>query len=548
MPCALIEDGFYGLTTISGMNLDIFESRETDGTNIEIWWPNNTFAQKFLVRRAAGDVYVIECINSGMVVDIDSGTGPNVSMHTDVSGAHQQWRVSPVGNDRFFFTNLATGTRLDTASRSGSSGANVVVAAAADVNSQKWGLEKVAPVPAGLYAFTSVLNTNMALDIPGAATTADIDLTLWTYNGGAAQRFSVVARPGGTVSIVNTNSTMSLDVARSYLDPTSGDGSVVQWHTRDDFMNQRWVFSYAGGGYYRIVNCLQDGRSALTVSANPPGAGTEVRVANIDANNAAQLFKPLMLGNVSYDDLGITLAQMTSWQGSSTQVQNSAGLWINAVDPVANSDRFAQFMDLRGSTGLTGAQLDSIINNTTEGRRWLFYGKGQVFADAARDANINEVFLLSHAALESGWGRYACGDSDGGGYYYDGQTPINGRTYPAGTYYNFFGIGAVDSSPLSGGRSLAVQNGWNSVDAAIKGGAQWIAKNYIYGLSSPPAQPTIYAMRWDYMRSDQTRARGWHQYATSLTWARTIAQMIDNGYALTGTNPARYYILPRYAG
>lgn len=60
----------------------------------------------------------------------------------------------------------------------------------------------------------------------------------------------------------------------------------------------------------------------------------------------------------------------------------------------------------------------------------------------------------------------------------------------------FMGSAAYDSSPLSGGRALAIKNGWDTPEKAIDGAARWIATNY---LNNAFSQNTLYKMRWNYV-------------------------------------------------
>ena len=116
----------------------------------------------------------------------------------------------------------------------------------------------------------------------------------------------------------------------------------------------------------------------------------------------------------------------------------------------------------------------------------------------------------------------------------------------AGTYYNYFGIGAVDSDAVAGGIRTAVKNGWSSPASAIAGGASWISSGYIYAAEYP--QETLYEMRWDLDRSEATRTRGWHQYSTSLTWDVSIAVgQMAACYRIAGySKPNLSYIVPQY--
>lgn len=98
------------------------------------------------------------------------------------------------------------------------------------------------------------------------------------------------------------------------------------------------------------------------------------------------------------------------------------------------------------------------------------------------------------------------------GYVYDGKTLVDGKTWPKGTYYNFYGIGAYDSSPLSGGRALAIKNGWDTPEKAIHGAARWIATNY---LNNAFSQNTLYKMRWNYV-----------EYARYARWVTSMRLIV----------------------
>ena len=183
----------------------------------------------------------------------------------------------------------------------------------------------------------------------------------------------------------------------------------------------------------------------------------------------------------------------------------------------------------------------------------MLSGKGSVFASAAKSAGLNEAYLVAHTCLESGWGksRLARGEYyNGEGYWYTGKdgnrywAALPG--YPAGTYYNLFGIGAYDSDPHKFGVEASIKNGWNSVDSAIYGAAEWIARNYVYAVSY--AQPTLYDMKWDVARSNATKKYGWHQYATDVQWAKKIGRLIGSCYSTAGvSSPDVRYLVPQYA-
>jgi beta-N-acetylglucosaminidase len=163
----------------------------------------------------------------------------------------------------------------------------------------------------------------------------------------------------------------------------------------------------------------------------------------------------------------------------------------------------------------------------------------QTFINAANTYGINPVYLVAHALLESGYGtsKLATGKDKNGNFI---------------GYYNMYGICAYDSNPIDGGNAMAKSSGWDSVDKAITGGAQWIATHYINSVSINAGdgkqhydQDTLYEMKWDpYALSTNQSAC---EYATEPDWAYNIAGiMYHNRNLLTGTNMTLVYDIPKY--
>ena len=219
------------------------------------------------------------------------------------------------------------------------------------------------------------------------------------------------------------------------------------------------------------------------------------------------------LSSTSYD---ISLDEMVASETRKTGVDYRQYLDPDNFTPF--DQEFYQFAIVsEGYSGkVTAAQLDAYIDSTASGRSGVLRGAGQYFINAAQAYNVNEVYLLSHAILESGWGTslLARGQVEG----YEG-------------YYNFFGIGAYDADPLNGGAALAKQRGWDSVEKAILGAAQWISSGYLH--DEPFAQNTLYKMKWDIYNA-MKHDNPWHQYATDPTWQLKIARIMATLYIREG--------------
>ncbi len=175
-----------------------------------------------------------------------------------------------------------------------------------------------------------------------------------------------------------------------------------------------------------------------------------------------------------------------------------------------------QFLDLSCPNGVSAETLNNYLRG-----KGVLEGMGETFIEAARECGISEVYLAVHAALESGNGF---------------SQLATGTDYYGTTVYNMFGIGAVDSAPLQGGTEYAYRYGWTSVEEAIRGGAVWIANNYINN-----GQNTLYKMRWN---PDKPAT---HQYASDVEWAIKQAKTLKNMFDAFPDANLRFEI-PVYKG
>ncbi len=134
---------------------------------------------------------------------------------------------------------------------------------------------------------------------------------------------------------------------------------------------------------------------------------------------------------------------------------------------------------------------------------------GSLFAEAGRVSGLSPYFIAARAALESGSGtsRLAKGEVAG-----------------SEGYYNFYGIGAVDTDPAAGG-ALAKKYGWDSRRKAIIEGAVWIRDQYVSVL-----QYTPYFIKYSFVPE-----RGWHQYMTDIAAPYKDGGMLCAAHRAGGT-------------
>lgn len=216
-----------------------------------------------------------------------------------------------------------------------------------------------------------------------------------------------------------------------------------------------------------------------------------------------------------------------------------------------NNDKY-QHLDLSSNLGLTNQQLNKFIDERIVNRPTsVLKNQGDTFKKAAAmpGQTINELYLISHAMLETAYGtsNLASGKIEVGEIsnnkwvafipenngivaytaervIKDNKTTwvikkeINFKRSTAKNIkstYNMFGIEAVDSHAEIRGSIRAYREGWFNVKSAIEGGAKFIAEDYIHNQYN---QNTLYKMRWNPTGMD-TLGYATKQYATDIRWA-----------------------------
>lgn len=168
-----------------------------------------------------------------------------------------------------------------------------------------------------------------------------------------------------------------------------------------------------------------------------------------------------------------------------------------------------QMLDLGKYQGISVSKLNKILKG-----KGTLSGQGKAFADGCKKYNVNEIYLIAHAFLESGYGR---------------------SNYASGRYgiYNYFGIAAYDNNP-NASIAYAKRQGWTSPRNGIIGGAKFVRKQFFN-----QGKNTLYRMRWN------PKNPGRMQYATAIEWCNFQATTINSLYKKVGLK-GMYYIRDKY--
>lgn len=131
---------------------------------------------------------------------------------------------------------------------------------------------------------------------------------------------------------------------------------------------------------------------------------------------------------------------------------------IKKAMSIHRGDNKLKYMDISEKVPMSEAEVNKILKG-----KGILEKQGKSFLDAQDKYEVNIIYLISHAIIETGNGQsdLAHGIKDGKHHY-----------------YNFYGIGAFDENAVHTGKSYAKKQDWNSPRKAILGGAKFVRKQY----------------------------------------------------------------------
>ena len=534
--------GTYSVASALGSShvLDAAGAGTADGTAAQLYSANGTDAQAWVVEDAGGGYVTVRNAASGLALDVpaaDASSGARLQLWTPNGSWAQKWVAVRDGGGVRLVSALSDSLSVDLPGASTADATRLQLYADNGTAAQRWSF--VTPgctqvVPNGVYVIKSAMNQNYVLDIAGASDANGANAQLYEANGTGAQAFALTWS-NGYYAISNVSSGKYLDLENG----SNQNGANVQQQGTFVRDSARWSLVGNPDGSFVFVNFASG--TCMTVASPSAENYSNVQGAVRTGATGQKWFlekSPLSAETVSY---GITLKSMSILNGGSGAANDAVTIALNPDIVQRGDDYYYQFADCRGFTGQISAnQMNRIIDNSGTGRNGVFSGRGQAIIDAAKSANINEMYLMAHIMTETAWGT---SDQAQGRDFAAGNATIklNGKYYTkwcdAGRYYNFIGWGAYDSNPDTA-YGFSRYYGWNSIESALMGAAEKVASNYLYN-----GQETVYEMRWNPDAASFGRV---HQYCTDINWARTISSIMGYNYRLVGVMPSLSYRVPKY--
>ena len=214
----------------------------------------------------------------------------------------------------------------------------------------------------------------------------------------------------------------------------------------------------------------------------------------------ADSWKALLSSNYDWDT-----GEWTSSEGGWTYASYEVIAYYMDPRNFLDEDYVFMFLEQSYSDSETLEGVQSILEDS------FMYEYSSYVLSAAQQTGVSAYVLAAILLSEQG----------------TSETPLTSGEYAGYEgYYNFFNVNATGSSTsdvIENGLEYAKEQGWDSVEESILGGAQFYANGYFsYG------QDTYYYMYYNVINGSDSY---WHQYATSVWAAYNSTYSVKDIYA-----------------
>ena len=323
-----LNNGYYSINSISNINtsINIVNGKKVPGSNVNVYSNNNTDSQKFVIKSNDDGTYSIIAKNSGLNLDsvnnnielnkemnistqkftleeadfgeeiLPSGTyfittavnkssslnvsnivnNSNVFIYTNNSTSTEKWQFKYIGNGYYAILNNSNTNYALTAINETPS--NVVISEYKNLNTQKWVVKKNSD-----STYTILNKRYNAIDLAGAKTTNNTNISIYTNNNSTAQKFILYKTADGNSNKLSedgyyfiASSTDENYVLESKDTSKISNGTNIQMNKKKSTKNQKWYLTYISNGYYTIASGVSNS-FVLDISGASQNSGANIQ-------------------------------------------------------------------------------------------------------------------------------------------------------------------------------------------------------------------------------------------------------------------------------
>lgn len=246
-------------------------------------------AQKFIFTKNSGGTYTLTDQKSDFVAGIRNNSTANASSletQQDSGIELQRWNLKKQSDGSFSILNVKTGKAVYLVGGNTALGTYIAQSTYSGSINQRFYLVETSATAhtySRTYTIRAAKKTSLALEISEASTLSGANARLYTYSGGASQKFRLMYSGGGYYRIVNVHSGKVLGIK----DDSKANGTNVRQAAWKASSGQRWKIVQQSDGSVQLRSALG---TALDIYAGTIKAKTNVDSWAVNST-AAQKWK-----------------------------------------------------------------------------------------------------------------------------------------------------------------------------------------------------------------------------------------------------------------
>ena len=291
------ESGYYYIRSIAGnFNIDAKGGLTSVGTNIQLYTPNGSNAQKWKLERIdekqqvlKNGTYIIKAKNNtDNVIDLSGGktaSSTNVQMYTNNYSWAQLWNIRYENGYYIISSYLDNNKIVDISGGILSGGSNIQLFQANGTNAQKWLIEKNEDNTYSLSSYDGLWK----VDISGGSKNSGANLQLYQTNGTAAQQFIFEENPIELLEngYYNIDSILKENMVVGINNSQAINQKNVVLTKKTDFNYTKWYIKRIKQDIYTIANAGNK-KKVLDVVGGNTASGTNVQLFQTNGTVAQQ--------------------------------------------------------------------------------------------------------------------------------------------------------------------------------------------------------------------------------------------------------------------
>ncbi len=378
-------------TSNNNMVVDVYNAKANDGSNVELYAQNGGNNQKWTIEPLSDGYYTITTgMSENMSLDVYKSLktpGTNVQLYQKKSGDNQKWIIKDAGDGYYYIISKCNNLYLDVYHGLAKNGTNLQLWSYSGDKNQKFKFvsteinkDTSKDYNGKKFSFTTLLDTNQAIDISGGITLNNQSTILYKNGNRKNQLWYAEYFKDGYYTI---RSVLNKKVVLTIRDNSKEEGAEIVVYPYNGGTNQHWRIKEQGNNNVSFVS--SSGELYITASGSANNSKLILKKENDSAN---QNFKKTEFkGDLVYHGFDIshwnTQAAPINWDAIANNDDIDFVIIHAGFGSETGNDGTCTKHQIETKTCYTGDQMDPDYIN---------------YVEACEDKNIPyAVYLYSYA-------------------------------------------------------------------------------------------------------------------------------------------------------